>query len=395
MDKSTRPRRGVKQFCNVQFFQTLNSTQRIKVHQGGTRSGKTYAICQYIIHKLISETKPLTITIARKTLPSLKGSVMRDFLSILEQIGLLYAGTHNKSENTYTFKNHIVEFLSVDEPQKIRGRKRNICFINEANELNYEDYRQLLMRTTDEMILDFNPSDPIHWIYDEVCTRDDCDTFITTYRDNKFLAKELIYEIERLRERDPDYWLVYGEGKRAVFSKRQIFQNWKFIPHSEFPEFNEIFYGLDFGFTNDPTAIVEIGKVNDKIYLREKCYKTGMTNKNIADFLKENCINDTLVYCDSSEPKSIMELKQLSILATEATKGQGSVNAGISLLKEFDIIVSDCSKNLIKEYSTYFWEQLKDETITNIPIDKNNHLMDAIRYGVYTKYKNRIDFFVA
>lgn len=387
-------RKRIEQKCNIQFFQTLKSDKRIKVHQGGTRSGKTYAICQYLIYRMTSSSKPLTISIVRKTLPSLKGSVQRDLFEILDNLGILFVGQHNKSENTYTFGNHVIEFLSVDEPQKIRGRKRNICYCNEVNELDFEDFRQLLMRTTDEMICDFNPSDPVHWIYDEVITRDDCDTWITTYQDNKFLPKELVDEIERLRARDPDYWRIYGEGKRAVFSHRQIFQNWQFIPKSEFPEFDDVFYGLDFGFAQDPTAIVEIAKVNDKLYIHEICYRKGMTNRDIADFLKEKGINDQMIYCDSAEPKSIEELKQMDVLALPAIKGQGSILPGISLIKEHDVYVSQESKNLEKEFNSYFWEQLKDETIINKPIDKWNHLMDAIRYGVYSKYKNRTDFFV-
>ena len=387
-------RKRIAQKCNVQFFQTLKSDKRIKVHQGGTRSGKTYAICQYLIYRMTSSSKPLTISIVRKTLPSLKGSVQRDLFEILDNLGILFVGQHNKSENTYTFGNHVIEFLSVDEPQKIRGRKRNICYCNEVNELDFEDFRQLLMRTTDEMICDFNPSDPVHWIYDEVITRDDCDTWITTYQDNKFLPTELVNEIERLRARDPDYWRIYGEGKRAVFSHRQIFQNWQFIPKSEFPEFDDVFYGLDFGFAQDPTAIVEIAKVNDKLFIHEICYKKGMTNRDIADFLKAKGINDQMIYCDSAEPKSIEELKQMDVLALPAIKGQGSILPGISLIKEHDVYVSQESKNLEKEFNSYFWEQLKDETIINKPIDKWNHLMDAIRYGVYSKYKNRTDFFV-
>jgi len=284
--------------------------------------------------------------------------------------------------------------IAVDDPQKIRGRKRNICFINEANELNFEDYRQLLMRTTDEMILDFNPSDPIHWIYDEVIPRDDCDTFITTYRDNKFLPAELVREIERLRERDPDYWRVYGEGKKAEFSKRQIFSNWQYIDESEFPEFDEVFYGLDFGFSNDPTAIVQVARLNDRIYVKEICYSTGLTNKMIYDIFIGLGYNDEIVYYDAAEPKSGEELRQLGLMAIAADKGQGSVNAGISLLKEFDIFVSKSSRNLAKEYETYYWQQLKDETIINIPVDRNNHLIDALRYCIYTKYKNRTNFFV-
>jgi phage terminase large subunit len=387
-------RKRIGQKCNVQFFQTLNSDKRIKVHQGGTRSGKTYAICQYLIYRMTSSSKPLTISIVRKTLPSLKGSVQRDLFEILDNLGILFIGQHNKSENTYTFGNHVIEFLSVDEPQKIRGRKRNICYCNEVNELDFEDFRQLLMRTTDEMICDFNPSDPVHWIYDEVIMRDDCDTWITTYQDNKFLAKELVQEIERLRARDPDYWRIYGEGKRAVFSHRQIFQNWTFIDHAEFPPLDDVFYGLDFGYSQDPTAIVEISKVNDKLYIHEICYQKGMTNRDIADFLKERGLNEQIIYCDAAEPKSIEELRQMDIWAKPAIKGEGSIKAGISLIKEHDVFISNESKNLIKEYNSYFWEQLKDETIINKPIDKWNHLMDAIRYGVYSKYKNRVDFFV-
>jgi phage terminase large subunit len=393
MDTGTN-RKRIAQKCNIQFYQTLNSTKRIKVHQGGTRSGKTYALCQYLIYKLTSSQKPLVISIVRKTLPALKGSVMRDFLEILDTLGILYVGQHNKSENTYTFGNHVVEFLSVDEPQKIRGRKRNICYCNEVNELDHEDFRQLLMRTTDEMICDFNPSDPVHWIYDEVITRDDCDMWITTYLDNKFLPDELVKEIERLKAKDPDYWRVYGEGKRAVFSDRQIFPNWQFIPKAEFPEFDDVFYGLDFGFSHDPTAIVQLAKVGDKLYIHEIMYKKGMTNRDIADFLKEKKLNEHIIYCESAEPKSIEELRQMDILAVPAIKGEGSIKAGISLLKEHEVICSSESQNLHNEFQFYFWEQLKDGTIINKPIDKHNHLMDAIRYGVYTKYKNRSDFFV-
>jgi phage terminase large subunit len=387
-------KRRVKEFCNIQFYQTLNSKKRIKVHQGGTRSGKTYSIVQYLIYRMTTAKEPLTISIVRKTLPALRRSVMRDFINIADKLGIYYLGEHNKSENIFKYNGHTIEFLSTDEPQKIRGAKRNICFINEGNELHYEDFRQLSMRTTEEIIIDFNPSDPVHWLYDEIIDLEDCDLFITTYKDNKFLPSELIKEIERIRERDPDYWLVYGEGQRAVFSDRQIFKGWQYIPLKDFPEFDDTTIGIDFGFSNDECAIVEIGKVKDRIYINELCYRKAMTNRDIAEFLKSIGKNNVLTFCDSAEPKSIEELRQMDIWAKGATKGAGSINAGISLLKEFDIIVSNESKNIKKEQQTYFWHQLKDETIINKPIDKNNHLMDAIRYAVYSQYRNRNDFFV-
>ena len=390
----TSRRRKVEQLCNRQFYDLLNSDKRFRVHQGGTRSGKTYAVCQYLAYLLISSETPLTISIIRKTLPALKGSVYRDFINILEQTGVYYLGVHNKAENTFRYNDHLVEFLSVDEPQKIRGRKRNVAFLNEANELTIEDFRQINMRTTDYVILDFNPSDPIHWIYDDIISRDDCDTWITTYRDNKFLSKELVFEIERMRERDPDYWRVYGEGQKAVFSARQIFNNWQFIPYSEFPEFDETVLGIDFGYSNDELAIVEVAKVNDKLYVHELCYSKGMTNQDIANFLKDKGLDDVLGFADSAEPKSIEELRRLGCMIKPAVKGQGSINAGISLIKEFDIIVSKESANLAKEYSAYYWTELKEGTIINKPIDRNNHLMDALRYAVYSQYSKRNDFFV-
>ena len=390
----TSRRRKVEQYCNRQFYDLLHSDKRFRVHQGGTRSGKTYAVCQYLAFLLINSPEALTISIIRKTLPALKGSVYRDFINILEQTGVYYLGVHNKAENTFRYNDHLVEFLSVDEPQKIRGRKRNIAFLNEANELNIEDFRQINMRTTDYVILDFNPSDPIHWIYEDIITREDCDTWITTYRDNKFLSKELVFEIERMRERDPDYWRVYGEGQKAVFSARQIFNNWQFIPYSEFPEFEETVLGIDFGYSNDELAIVEVAKVNDKLYIHELCYSKGMTNQDIANFLKDKGLDDVLGFADSAEPKSIEELRRLGCMIKGAVKGQGSINAGISLIKEFDIIVSKESTNLAKEYSAYYWTELKDGTIINKPVDRNNHLMDALRYAVYSQYSKRNDFFV-
>lgn len=384
----------IKVDCNIQFEQLLKSDKRFRVHQGGTRSGKTYACVQFLAYLLRSSEKPLIISIIRKTLPALKGSVQRDFIQVMEQLGMYYQGTHNKAENTFKFKDHIVEFLSVDDSQKIRGRKRDIAYLNEANELHLEDFRQINMRTTGFIIMDFNPSDPIHWIYDEIIPREDCDTWITTYKDNKFLTPELVKEIERMKERDPDYWRVYGEGLQATFTKRQIYTSWEFIPGEDMPDFDNPIIGLDFGYSNDPSAAVLVQKKNDKLYIKELLYKTGMTNQDLANWFKANGYDQTLIYADAAEPKSIEEMKQMGLWCKPAKKGQGSIMAGISLLKEYDIFVSQDSKNLYKEYNNYYWEELKDGTIINKPKDAFNHLQDALRYAVYSEYSNRIDFFV-
>jgi phage terminase large subunit len=391
MDTGNRKR--LKEYCNKQFYQAIESKKRLKIFQGGTRSGKSWSLMQYCLYKMSTEEKPLTISIVRKTLPALKRSVLRDFLHISKQLGIYWLGKHNRSENTFIYNGHTLEMFSADDAQKIRGSARDILWINEGNELFFEDYQQLAMRTRNEILIDFNPSDPIHFLYD-LSERDDAELFISTYKDNKFLPKELVDEIERIRERDPDYWRVYGEGQRAIFSNRQIFTNWQYIPHIEFPEFNETALGIDFGYTNDPAVVLEVGKVGDKIYVHEWLYKTGMTNRDLAEFLKANNLNNTIMYCDSAEPKSIEELRQMDCIAKPSIKGQGSINAGISLIKEFDVYISNESKNIKKEQLTYFWEEMKDGTIINKPIPKNDHCMDALRYVVYSRYKNRYDFFV-
>jgi phage terminase large subunit len=391
MDTSERKR--IKEYCNKQFYQALNSDKRLRIFQGGTRSGKTYSLMQYVLYLMTVSKTPLTISIVRKTLPAIKRSVLRDFLHISRQLGIYWSGTHNRSDNTFLYNGHTLEMFSTDDAQKIRGSSRDILWINEGNELFFEDFNQLAMRTRNYILIDFNPSDPIHFLYD-LADRDDADLFISTYKDNKFLPKELVDEIERIRDRDPDYWRVYGEGQRAIFSNRQIFTTWQYIPKSQFPEFSETALGIDFGYSNDPCVVVEVGKVGDKLFVHEWLYRKGMTNRDLAEFLKQNNLNQKLAYCDSAEPKSIEELRQMDVLAKPTIKGQGSINAGISLLKEFDIFISNESQNIKKEQMTYFWEELKDGTIINKPISKNDHTMDALRYCVYSRYKNRYDFFV-
>jgi len=386
-------RRKVKEFCNRQFYEAVNSKQRIKIFQGGSRSGKSWALMQYCLYLITTESKPITISIVRKTLPALKRSVLRDFNIIAKSLGVYYLGEFNKTELVFNYNGHTIEFFSADDAQKIRGSTREVLWCEECNELNIEDFRQLSMRTKREILMSFNPSDPVHFIYD-LCERDDADLFVSTYRDNKFIAPEVKKELERLKKRDPDFWRVYGEGQRAVFSQRQIFRDWNYIDESEFPDELDWFMGCDFGYTNDPTAICLIAKKNDKVFVKEVLYKTGMTNRDIANHLKSLELDDLLMYCDSAEPKSIEELKQMGILAKGAIKGAGSINAGISLMKEFDFYVSNKATNVKSEQMKYVWEELKDGTIINKPVDKHNHATDALRYGLYSKYKNRNEFFV-
>ena len=373
--------------CNTQFYQTVNSDKRIIVHQGGSRSGKTYAICQYLIYLLTTRENRLVITIARKTLPALKGSVYRDFMEIADKVGITYFAEINKAEMTFKYKNHLVEFISLDNEMKVRGRKRTHCFLNEANEFFLEDFNQLSLRTTEKMILDFNPSDVIHWIYSDICTRDDCDTYITTFEDNAFLDPEIKKEILRMKERDADRWRVYGLGERATFKEGQIFDNWKWIDYNEFvdKDSSEVVYGLDWGYSNDPTGIVEVRRKNDKLYVHELLYKKGLTNQDIYNEIKNLGLEEELFICDSAEPKSLEDMKRLGLYCKPSNKGSGSVMNGIQIIKEYDVFASKQSKNLLQEYQYYIWESNKDgQTINKIKQNGMDHLMDAFRYAVTT-----------
>ena len=210
--------KSLKVQTNVVFEHCDQCETRILVEQGGTRSGKTYNILTWLVYGYLLKHQNKVVTIVRKTSPSLRATAMRDFLSILDQADLYNPDNHNRTNLEYRLNNNLVEFVSCDSPQKVRGRKRDALFINEANECSREDYMQLSLRTSERIILDYNPSDAYHWIYEEVVPREDCTFHQTTYKDNPFLGASIVAEIERLKEADPDYWRVYGLGERATLT---------------------------------------------------------------------------------------------------------------------------------------------------------------------------------
>ena len=265
------------------YYDNKRSKKRIVINQGGTRSGKTYSVIQVLCEWCFkNKNAGWVISIVRKTLPALKGSAYRDFLEIVDKNNWYSEAYHNKSEMTYKLFGNLFEFISVDQPQKIRGRKRNICFINEANELTWEDFFQLNVRTTDKIIIDYNPSDEFHWIYDELQPREDADFFVTTYLDNPFLEKELVNEIERLRDADDNHWLVYGTGQRGV-SRDVIYTHWQHC--SELPGKGETWLGQDFGF-NVPSALIMCEMYEGAIYCKELLYETKLTTADLIERYK-------------------------------------------------------------------------------------------------------------
>jgi phage terminase large subunit len=366
---------------NIVFEHLLESTKKITIEQGGTRSGKTYNILLFIIFKYCLENTGKTVTICRKTFPAVRSSVMRDFLDILKQYKSYSEEFHNKSNHEYKLNGNLVEFISLDQPQKVRGRKRNLLFINEANELDYEDWQQLIFRTEDKIILDFNPSDEYHWIYDKVIPRDDADFFITTYLDNSFLNESIKEEIERLKETDETYWQIYGLGLKGI-SKATIFNYYEFDTLPQDAEF--ISYGADAGYTNDPTTLVSVYKQGHNLYIKEHIYQTQMTTFDIANKWKQIGIDRELIYFDSAEPRLIEELRRMGFNVRPSLKGTDSVNAGIDLLKRFKIHIHRDSHNCIQEFRNYKWQEDRSGKMINKPIDKHNHTIDAVRYATYS-----------
>ena len=361
------------------YYHVKKSKAKIQVHQGGTRSGKTYSICQALIELCFkNKGAGIVITIVRKTFPALRSSVMRDFFDILTDGGNYYEENHNKSQATYTLFGNLVEFISADQPQKLRGRKRTMLYINEANELSLEDWRQLILRTTDKTIIDYNPSDQYHWIYEYVLNRDDVDFFQTTYLDNPFLEQSVIDEIERFKETDENYWRIYGLGERGV-NTAAVFPQWQVA--DAIPERAKLVaYGMDWGFTNDPTALVSVWREDYSLYIKEHLYKTGLTNRDISLELDKLELDRTPIICDSAEPKSIEELHRLGHNVKPSKKGPDSIRLGIDIMKRHKLYILKESLNAQKEFRNYRWETNKDGVQLSKPVDHNNHIVDAVRY---------------
>lgn len=366
---------------NVVFEHLIDSQSKIVVEQGGTRSGKTYNILLYIIFYYCQKNKGKTVTICRKTFPAVRSSVMRDFTDILKEHNLYNEDDHNKSNSEYTLNTNLVEFISVDQPQKIRGRKRDLLFINEANELDFEDWQQLVFRTQEKIILDYNPSDEYHWIYDKVLTRDDVDFYKTTYKDNPFLNISIKDEIERLRDTDEQYWQIYGLGEKGI-SKSTIFNYHEVSKIPDDAEF--VSYGADAGYTNDPSTLVSVYRKDYNLYIKEHLYRTMMTTQDLHNHFKQVGVERNIIYFDSAEPRLISELRRMGNNVQPSVKGRDSINAGIDLLKRFKIHITSDSHNAIMEFRNYKWQEDRSGKLLNKPIDKNNHIIDACRYATYS-----------
>jgi phage terminase large subunit len=353
--------------------------KRIKIVQGGTSASKTYSILAVLIDKALRKDG-LEISIVAESIPHLRRGALKDFVKILKWTNRFYDQQLNKSLLTYHFKNgSVVEFFSADDASKLRGARRDILYINECNNVTFESYNELSIRTKQEVYLDFNPANEF-WVHKELKDEPDTDFIILTYKDNEALDESIVAQIEKNRDKAAtssywaNWWRVYGLGEVGSL-EGVVFNNWKEIDTIP-KEAKLIGIGLDFGYTNDPTAAIEIYNYNGTRIVNELVYRTGMVNSDIAKILPSGVI----IYADSSEPKSIEEIRRQGKTIKGVTKGADSINYGIDVMQRQDYLVTKQSTNLIKELRSYCWDTDKQGQRMRKPIDHYNHAIDALRY---------------
>ena len=360
--------------------------KRISIIQGGTSSSKTISILIILID-LCAKNKMLEVSVVSESVPHLKKGALKDFLKIMKATGRFIEGNYNISDRKYTFANgSYMEFFS---PESILGARRDILFVNECNHISFEDFHQLSIRTKTKIYLDYNPASEF-WVQTEIEKDDDAEKIILTYKDNEALDDRIVKEIEKAKDRANEseywrnWWQVYGLGLQGTI-EGVIFG--KFSPVNEFPkDCKWIIYGMDFGYTNDPTTVVKIGLANGELFFEEMIYQTGLTNKDISAKLHELNISHSEIIADSAEPKSIEELRRMGWNIRGAVKGADSIKNGIDLIKQYKINIVNNSTNLIKEWRSYSYKFDKaTNKFINVPEDYNNHAIDAIRYGLSFK----------
>jgi len=378
--------------CTPIFERNFDSTAKIVINRGGTRSSKTYSIAQlsalWLMTGTLGEDEYVmsgTWSTVRKYRTTLDNTVIKDFEEIMHTEGWYSQVKHDKTRKTYKYKTRVVEFIGADDEQKLRGSKRKILYCNEANELGYkEEFFQLLMRTEHRIFLDFNPDDEDIWINTELekrraADKGDVEVIVSNYRDNTFLSQSLIEEIEYLEDTDPEFWKIYGLGQYGNITGL-IYEDVKII--KEVPtNARLIAYGVDFGYTNDPTVVIGVSREGDNVYIQEVEYSTGLTNQDITERITANGLDLRDEYiCDSAEPKSIEELYRMGVNAKPAVKGKDSIVHGIQILKRYNLHVTENSLNVRSELRKYKWMVDRTGRSLNKPVDKFNHAMDAIRY---------------
>jgi phage terminase large subunit len=354
-------------------YEALNDPGiRFVINEGGSRSSKTYSLCQLVIIYCLQNNHKV-VSVIRKTFPALRATVLRDFIEILKELNIYSVEAHNKSEHIYTFPNgSIVEFFSVDDEQKIRGRKRDIAWCNEANELYFDDFTQLNMRTESKLIFDYNPSESTSWLYE--LPQEESIMIKSTYKDNPFLPQSIRLQIEDLKRTDEALYQIYALGEKAI-SKSNIYSQWSFVAHRP-ARFVKYVYGLDFGY-NHPTALMRVYYCDNDIYVEPVIYESYLTTTMLIEKLGSLGIEQTVsILADYSRPEIIQEM---NIAGYDVQNANKVVKKGIDNLKTFGVICQD-DKALKREYENYKWKKVGD-FITDEPVKLFDDAMDAIRYA--------------
>jgi phage terminase large subunit len=368
-------------------YKDIDGSKRICILQGGTRSGKSYSVLQWILVKALSEPN-MVFSIVRKSFPSMRVSIMRDWVGILKDLEIWDEERWSATEHIYTFDNgSMVEFMSIDSSEKRKGSSRDYLFVDEANELSREDWFQLFIRTRIKSIIAYNPSfGTNNYIFTEIQTHPESDLYISTFRDNPFLDKQIVEEIERLKEINPEYYKIYGMGLPGnnigtIFSINLI---------EEVPENAEfVAFGLDYGFTVDPTSLVAIWKRDRDLFIDELIYEKGMVTSDISQRLADLEVGREEIWADSAEPRLNEELYRLGFNVKGVRKGKDSIKLGIDLMMQYRLVVTKRSKNIVKEFGEYVWMVDKNGNFENIPVDYSNHSIDAIRYVVMERLNSK------
>ena len=367
----------------------LRLKKRIKVVRGGTSASKTFSILPILIDRAI-KTPNLEISVVSESIPHLRRGALKDFLKIMMALGRYNDNQFNKSTLKYTFVNgSYIEFFSVDQPDKLRGARRNVLYVNECNNVDFDSYYQLAIRTSGEIWLDYNPSS-LFWVDREIINQDDVDFITLTYLDNEALSETIVKEIESAKEKAltssywANWWQVYGLGQTGSLEGVCI-PDWQEI---QLPtEARLLCYGMDWGYSNDPTSLIAMYKYNDAYIFDELIYQKGLLNSDISDLLKTNEVND-IIYADSAEPKSIAELNSYGHNVLPVSKGRDSIVYGLNLINQNKVYITSRSKNLINELRNYTWMVDKQGNKLNKPIDAYNHAIDAMRYAMTSQLEN-------
>ena len=368
------------------FEANYTARDKVVVNQGGSSSGKTYSILQVLFLRAIEHPRSVT-TVVGETIPNLKSGALRDAQTIVAASPILQKliSGYNATDRVYTMYNgSIIEFKSYETAQSAKSGKRQFLFVNEANGISFEIWNELYLRTTIQAFIDYNPNSEF-WVHEKIIGKDGARLFISDHRHNPYVLPSIREKIEALKDQDLELWKVYARGKTGRI-EGLIFRNWDVVDSIDRARCKFVALGLDWGFTNDPTAVVAVWRHDMDLYIEELIYERGMTNQDIAARLKEMGISRSWeIIADSSEPKSVEEVHRMGFNIKSVDRKQTLLS--IDILKRYKLHILRGSANITKELNSYKWMQDKNGKAINEPTDFMNHSIDAIRYVALSKLK--------